>query len=71
VRASFLERAFKQIPHGGVASERRVAKSAFGGLTGREREVAGLIGETYVSSILAKLASRRERRSLPGLSSDT
>jgi DNA-binding NarL/FixJ family response regulator len=75
VRTIFLDRAFKQIPHTGIASDRRSEKDAFGGLTGREREVAGLIGqglsnraiaerlvvsertvETYVSSILAKLA---------------
>jgi DNA-binding NarL/FixJ family response regulator len=44
VRSTFLERALKQIPRSGAASERRAAKTAFGGLTGREREVAGLIG---------------------------
>jgi serine/threonine-protein kinase PknK len=45
LRRTFLERAFKHIPHSGVASSRRADKLAFGGLTGREREVAGLIGQ--------------------------
>src|SRR5205085_283004 len=45
LRRTFLERTFKHIPHSGVASSRRADKQAFGGLTGREREVAGLIGE--------------------------
>lgn len=45
LRRGFLERSFGQIPHSGVASSRRTDKRTFGGLTGREREVAGLIGE--------------------------
>jgi DNA-binding CsgD family transcriptional regulator/Flp pilus assembly protein TadD len=53
VRRSFLERAFKQIPHTGVASERRAAKKAFGGLTGREREVAALIGRGLSNRAMA------------------
>jgi DNA-binding CsgD family transcriptional regulator len=44
LRATFVERAFNFIPRIGVISERRVTKQAFGGLTGREREVAALIG---------------------------
>ena len=43
--AGFLERAWKQIPHSGLAAERRAAKQAFNGLTGRERQVAALIGQ--------------------------
>jgi len=53
VRASFLERASKQIPHRGVASERRAEKQAFGGLTGREREVARLIGKGFSNRAIA------------------
>jgi DNA-binding NarL/FixJ family response regulator len=53
MRTSFPERALKQIPHGGVASERRAAKKAFGGLTGREREVAALIGEGLSNRAIA------------------
>jgi DNA-binding NarL/FixJ family response regulator len=53
VRRRFVERAFEQIPHTGVASRRRVDKHAFGGLTGREREVAGLIGEGLSNRAIA------------------
>ena len=53
VRTRFLERAFAQIPHAGVASERRIEKQAFGGLTGREREVAALIGEGLSNRAIA------------------
>lgn len=53
MRTSYLERAFKHIPHGGVASERRAAKKAFGGLTGREREVATLIREGLSNRAIA------------------
>ena len=44
VRAAFVESALERVPHGGLASERRLSKQAFGGLTAREREVAALIG---------------------------
>ncbi len=54
VRTSFLERALKQIPHTGLASERRAAKEAFGGLTGREREVAGLIAAGLSNRAIAE-----------------
>ena len=47
------ERALRQIPHSGVASQRRIDKHAFGGLTGREREVAGLIGEGLSNRAMA------------------
>jgi DNA-binding NarL/FixJ family response regulator len=50
---SFLERALKRIPHSGVASERRAAKDAFGGLTRREGEVAGLIGQGLSNRAIA------------------
>jgi DNA-binding NarL/FixJ family response regulator len=53
VRRTFLERALSQIPHSGVASERRLAQQAFAGLTGREREVAGLIGEGQSNRAIA------------------
>jgi DNA-binding NarL/FixJ family response regulator len=53
MRTSFPERALKYIPHTGVASERRAAKKAFGGLTGREREVAALIGEGLSNRAIA------------------
>jgi DNA-binding CsgD family transcriptional regulator/predicted negative regulator of RcsB-dependent stress response len=43
-REAYVERAFKHIPERGWASERRLTKQAFGGLTAREREVAALIG---------------------------
>jgi DNA-binding NarL/FixJ family response regulator len=52
-RRSFRERAFEQIPHAGVASERRVEKQTFGGLTRREREVAGLIAEGLSNRAIA------------------
>ena len=53
MRTSFPEHALKHIPHRGVASERRAAKKAFGGLTGREREVAALIGEGLSNRAIA------------------
>jgi DNA-binding CsgD family transcriptional regulator len=53
VRTSFLERASRHIPHSGVASERRDAKKAFSGLTGREREVAALIGQGLSNRAIA------------------
>jgi DNA-binding CsgD family transcriptional regulator len=53
IRTSFLERAWKQIPHSGLASERRAAKQAFSDLTGREREVAALIGEGLTNRAIA------------------
>jgi DNA-binding NarL/FixJ family response regulator len=43
-RDAYVERAFKHIPPPGLASERRLTKQAFGGLTAREREVAALVG---------------------------
>jgi DNA-binding CsgD family transcriptional regulator/tetratricopeptide (TPR) repeat protein len=44
LRTAFVERALERVPHSGLASERRLSKQAFGGLTAREREVAALIG---------------------------
>jgi DNA-binding NarL/FixJ family response regulator len=52
-RTSFVERAYKQIPHRGVASERRSEKRAAGGLTGREREVAGFVGDGLSNRAIA------------------
>jgi tetratricopeptide (TPR) repeat protein/DNA-binding CsgD family transcriptional regulator len=44
LRTTFAERALERVPHSGPASERRLSKQAFRGLTAREREVAALIG---------------------------
>jgi DNA-binding CsgD family transcriptional regulator/tetratricopeptide (TPR) repeat protein len=61
VRTSFRERAFERIPHSGAASERRAQKQAAGGLTGREREVAGLIGEGFSNRTIAERMVVSER----------
>jgi DNA-binding CsgD family transcriptional regulator len=53
VRTAFVERALQHVPHGGLASERRLRKQAFGGLTAREREVAALIGEGLSNRAIA------------------
>jgi DNA-binding CsgD family transcriptional regulator len=53
MRTSFPERAIRQIPYRGAASERRATKRAFSGLTGREREVAALIGEGLSNRAIA------------------
>jgi DNA-binding NarL/FixJ family response regulator len=53
MRSRFLERALTQIPYSGAASERRGAKKAFSGLTGREREVAALIGQGLSNGAIA------------------
>jgi DNA-binding NarL/FixJ family response regulator len=54
VRADFVDRAFNYIPRVGIASERRATKQAFGGLTGREREVAALIGRGLSNRAIAE-----------------
>ncbi|HYW90487.1 MAG TPA: tetratricopeptide repeat protein, partial [Chloroflexota bacterium] len=61
MRTSFLERAWKQIPQSGLASERRAAKQAFSGLTGREREVAASIGEGLTNRAIADRLVVNER----------
>ena len=53
VRTTFVERALERVPHSGLASERRLNKQAFGGLTAREREVAALIGEGLSNRAIA------------------
>jgi DNA-binding CsgD family transcriptional regulator/tetratricopeptide (TPR) repeat protein len=53
LRTAFVERALERVPHGGLASERRLRKQAFGGLTAREREVAALIGQGLSNRAIA------------------
>jgi DNA-binding CsgD family transcriptional regulator len=53
VRAAFVESAFECLPQGALASERRLTKQRFGGLTAREREVAALISEGLSNRAIA------------------
>jgi DNA-binding CsgD family transcriptional regulator len=55
LRENFLSRATAQLPRSRSLSPRRVTKSAFGGLTEREREVAALIAQGKASREIAEI----------------
>jgi len=53
LQTEFVERAYASMPRSGAASDRRLRKQASGGLTGREREVAALIGQGLTNRAIA------------------
>ena len=54
LQATFLERAFASMPRPGAASDRRLSKREFGGLTTRELEVAARVGRGLSNRAIAE-----------------
>jgi tetratricopeptide (TPR) repeat protein len=61
IRANFLEEALRIIPEQQPISPRRAEKEEFGGLTGREREVAALIARGQSNREIAEALVVSER----------
>jgi DNA-binding CsgD family transcriptional regulator/predicted negative regulator of RcsB-dependent stress response len=61
LRENFLSRASALVPAATPASRRRVAKRQYGGLTGREREVAALIAQGKSNREIAQALVLSER----------
>jgi DNA-binding NarL/FixJ family response regulator len=55
LRENFLSRVTAQLPRSRPLSPRRITKSAFGGLTEREREVAALITQGKANREIAEI----------------
>jgi DNA-binding CsgD family transcriptional regulator len=54
LHSAFVERAVASLPRPGAASDRRLSKQEFGGLTAREREVAVRIGRGLSNRAIAE-----------------
>jgi DNA-binding CsgD family transcriptional regulator len=61
LRTGFLRKALALLPQVATPTARRSAKAAFDGLTGREREIAGLIAQGRINREIAELLVVGER----------